>query len=355
MSNKRVKVFSSRSLARRLLLASTIIVIAFFSISSFYFAESYRIQPYNTYKETFKLVDFQAKTTYNISVKPSIIYDYATIIDAPMTYLSLANSVQYETRINWVLYNNTKKGIISNATYFLESDMTITTPAWSKKFPSTPRIVNGDGNLVVNDTIVLKDLLNLVKTIDSEVQSASRRYDVNISIRQVITALYSNGEKKQYVFDPYILLSVNELNNILIITTGESSNTYTENNEKILENKINLPTGTSVSVAEVRTLTLYTTILLGTTMIGLVFLTIKIYGFSTKKTMIGFKKRVIAGRIDESKFKLVFIDDPSSFNAISRKYDSPIIHNPEIKRYYLVINDTAYVYNEITKQNPNEE
>lgn len=348
------KVFSSRRLVKKLLLASIVIVTIFFSISGFYLVESYRRHPYSSHTETYKLAVLQAKTSYATSVKPSIIYDYATIIYNPTVYLSLANSVQYKFKLNWILYNNTKKGVVINTTHYLEPSITITTPAWSKKFPLTPKISESN-SLTINDSIVLKDIENLVKTIDLEVQSASRRYDVNISIKLVVASTYSNGEKKQYVLEPYILLSVNELNNILVITTGGLTNTYSENNERITENKLYLPFGFSVSVASARSITLYTTIILGVVMMNLVFLASRVYGFTIEKNTAGLKKRVINGVVDESRFKLVVVSDIHSFNAISRKYDLPVIYNPEIGKYYLVLNDTVYVYSETSNRDANRE
>ena|GEM_PF-1668683 len=344
MKNIGLKFTFSSSITRRLLLALTILSMALFSISCYYFAESFRVEPIAIYKNTYKLAQINTDILYNVSVKPSMIYDYATIVNYPMIYLSLVHRIQYLFDITWEVYNDTYSGVASNINYTVTPAMTISTPTWSKKFPLKADAVSGDKHVLIQGELNMSDLYNLVRAIDSEVLVSSRRYDVNITMNFEINVLYMNGERKRFDLNPSMLLSVNELNNILIITINESSETFTNNTQISVENTLNLPMGLKISIADSRRITLYSTLTLGAMSIALIFITINTYKPKNITGKTKPRRNVLKGLVDESNLKLIQISNYRDFESVSKRFNIPIIYSENVGKYYIVLGDVAYVY-----------
>jgi len=136
LKNIGLKSIFSSSIARKLLLALTTISIALLSISCFYFAESYRVEPVTIYKNTYKLAQVNTSILYNVSVKPSMIYDYAAVVNYPMIYLSLVQKIQYLFDIAWIIYNDTYSGVASSINYTVTPAMAINTPSLEQEIPA---------------------------------------------------------------------------------------------------------------------------------------------------------------------------------------------------------------------------
>jgi len=330
--------------AKRLLIALSILFITLFTISIVYFAESYMIQPYSIYKNSRKLADIYAQIYYNTSVKPSLLYDYATTVNYSTVYLSLAERVDYIFKISWLIYNNASRGSVVNTNFTLEPRMTINTPTWSKSFNITPEIIRSKDFIIVKGFFNISELEELIKTIDSEVKVNSWRFDLNMTIHFNIKVSYSSGATASYELNPLLTLSFNNIYNLLTFTTSGLVASYTEDIQKTIENTINLPLGFKINVSNMRRTTTITTLTLGAMSIGLIYLTLKTHLTPLSESKRKFLRRIIRGKVDEHYFKIVIVENPYDFENIARKYDAPIIYSESEKKYYLVIGDIAYVY-----------
>jgi len=354
LKNIGLKSIFSSSIARKLLLALTTLSIALLSISCFYFAESYRVEPVTIYKNTYKLAQVNTSILYNVSVKPSMIYDYAAVVNYPMIYLSLVQKIQYLFDIAWVVYNDTYSGVASNINYTVIPAMAINTPTWSKKFPLKAHVVSEDKRVLIQGELNMSDLYNLVRAIDSEVLVSSRRYDVNITMSFEINVLYESGERKRFDLNPYMLLSVNELNNILVITVSGSSEAYTSSTQRSVENTLNLPMGLKISVADSRKITLYSTLSLGAASIAFLSITMNTYKRKNTTSKPKPRRKVLKGLVDESNLKLIQISNYRDFEDISKRFNAPVVYSESIGKYYIIIGDVAYVYIENAPREGNE-
>jgi len=329
---------------RRLLTAISILSVILFITSVVYFAESYMIKPYSVYKNSYKLADIHAQIYYNTSVKPSLLYDYATTVNYSIVYLSLAERIDYVFKISWLIYNSTSKGSVVNAKFTIEPRMTITTPTWSKNFPITPEVTEGKGFIIIKGSLDISELKELVKIIDSEVKVSSWRFDLNVTVRFNINVSYSSGVNAFYELNPLITMSFNNLYNLLTFTSSGLTASYTEDIQKTVENTISLPLGFKTSVSSMRRITTISTLTLGVTSIGLIYLTLRAHRDLLSESKRRFLKRVVRGRVDEHYFRTVIVEDPYDFENIARRYDAPIIYSESEKKYYLIIGDIAYVY-----------
>ena len=318
--------------------------VILFITSVAYFAESYMIQPYSVYKNSYKLADIHAQIYYNTSVKPSLLYDYATTINYSTVYLSLAERVDYVFKISWLIYNSTNKGSVVNTKFTIEPRMTITTPTWSKNFAITPEVTEKEGFIIVRGFFNMSELEELVKTIDSEVKVSSWRFDLNVTIRFNINVSYSSEVNTFYELNPLITMSFNNVYNLLTFTTSGLTASYAEDVQETVENTMILPLGFKTNVSNMRRITIISTLTLGVTSIGLIYLTMRAHRDLLLESKRRFLKRVIRGRVDEHRFRTVVVEDPYDFENIARRYDAPIIYSESEKKYYLIIGDIAYIY-----------
>ena len=222
--------------------------------------------------------------------------------------------------------------------------MTITTPTWSKNFAITPEVTEKEGFIIVRGFFNMSELEELVKTIDSEVKVRSWRFDLNVTIRFNINVSYSSEVNTFYELNPLITMSFNNVYNLLTFTTSGLTASYAEDVQETVENTMILPLGFKTNVSNMRRITIISTLTLGVTSIGLIYLTMRAHRDLLLESKRRFLKRVIRGRVDEHSFRTVVVEDPYDFENIARRYDAPIIYSESEKKYYLIIGDIAYIY-----------
>ncbi|MEM2077722.1 MAG: hypothetical protein QXH45_00420 [Thermosphaera sp.] len=346
------KLFSNSSLvlknrARVFSIVVTIAFIALFAVGAFYLSESYRVQPYVVHKDVFKTAELSSQVGYNVYVKPSLIYDYAGVVNYSTIYLSLADSIDYFFNISWFVSNSTSYGYVEKLEPFVRPALSISTSSWSKNFTIEPD-VNASGNTIsVKGAFNISDITDLVEAIDSEIRVTSWRFDAVITIEVGVNVAYSSGFRTTYVLKPLITLSFNRIYNLLSITTEGLSNTYSVENQRTVENTISLPLGIRARVSTVRSLAAISTLISGALLMALTYATLRVYGVTgLRNGRVRWKS--VKGRLEEYRFRTIVIEDPADFEALSKRFDVPIVYSDSEKKYYLVIGDTAYVYAEKT-------
>ncbi|QOR94764.1 hypothetical protein IMZ38_02200 [Thermosphaera chiliense] len=341
----RNRLFSGK-VVKSLLLLLTVVSILVFATSAFYLAESYRLQPYITYKNSYKTADINSQPYYSVLVKPSLIYDYATVVTYSTVYLSLAEKVDYVFNLSWAVYNNTAKGPVSSITYSVEPALLITTSTWSKSFAITPEILETGEGVVVKGSFNISELEGLVDAIDKEVRVSSWRFDANTTLSLRIHAAYSTGVNASYELKPFIALSINKIYNLLEISTGGLTSSYGEEVKKTIENTMTLPLGFSVRVSTVRSVATISTLTTGLLAAVMGYTSLRSYGVFKTQGGKKFKRRIVKARVDEYRFKTVIVESAEDFDALARRVDAPVIYSEQDRKYYLVIGDIAYVYQE---------
>uniref|UniRef100_A0A7C2G114 DUF5305 domain-containing protein n=1 Tax=Thermosphaera aggregans TaxID=54254 RepID=A0A7C2G114_9CREN len=338
------RLFSGKAV-KSLLVLLTIISFTVFAVSAFYLAESYRLQPYSIYKNSYKLAEIRSQPYYSVLVKPSLIYDYETIVTYPTIYLSLAEKVDYVFNISWVVYNNTVKGLVSSIEYSVEPALLITTSTWSKSFAITPEILETSDGVMVKGSFNISELEGLVDAVDREVRVSSWRFDVNTTLSLRINVKYSTGINASYELKPYMVLSFNRIYNLLAISTGGLTSSYSDEVQKTVENTMTLPLGFSVKVSTIRSITTISTLTTGLLAAVMGYTALRSYGvFKTSNRK--FRRRIVKAHVDEYRFKTVVVEKAEDFDALARRVDAPIIYSELDRKYYLMIGDIAYVYQE---------
>ncbi|ADG91177.1 hypothetical protein [Thermosphaera aggregans] len=337
---------SSGKAVKSLLILLTIGSMLAFTVSAFYLAESYRLQPFSLYKNSYKVAEIRSQPYYSVFVKPSLIYDYATIVNYSTIYLSLAEKIDYVFNISWAVYNNTVKGSASSIEYSVEPALLITTSTWSKSFTINPEVLETSEGVVVKGSLNIDELEGLVDAIDREIRVSSWRFDANTTLTLRIHVTYSTGVRASYELTPFIALSLNRVYNLLAISTGGLTSSYSEEVKKTLENTITLPLGLSARVSTVRNITTISTLITGLSTIILAYTTLRSYGAFKIQSRERFRRKIVKARVDEYRFKTVVLENAEDFDALARRIDAPIIYSEPGKKYYLIVGDTAYVYSE---------
>ncbi|MEM4436378.1 MAG: hypothetical protein QXO22_05430, partial [Thermosphaera sp.] len=206
--------------------------------------------------------------------------------------------------------------------------------------------VNASGNTIsVKGAFIISDITDLVEAIDSEIRVTSWRFDAVIMIEVGVEVAYSSGFRTTYALKPLITLSFNKIYNLLMITTGGLSNTYRVENQRTIENTISLPLGIRARVSIVRSLAAISTLISGALSMVLTYATLREFGVTgSRDNRVRWKS--VKGRLEEYRFRTIVIEDPADFEALSKRFDVPIVYSDSEKKYYLVIGDTAYIYAE---------
>ncbi|WP_232216772.1 hypothetical protein [Desulfurococcus amylolyticus] len=318
----------------------TITLILALAVSIVVMAVSYRIEPYNVVEHVVKYTDINGDALFTMGVKPSIIYDNASVISSSRVFLSLAQYSLYRLNAKVVIYNNTEHGEATSIECNISASGVLRSSLWSKSLEPQLTLFCSPGSVYVNGSVNIEEILELASRIDREISSASFKLDYGVDINASYTVKYSDGYIAVYQYNPIILFSIDKPNNILSASSSNTSSSETRTVKNIVEKNMPPPFN-FISIYSARVLTLYSTPILAILTGALLYL-----NNQHERVKHGIQHRLPRVALDKSVFKTILVEKEETIYMLAKKgYGIPVASISGDEIYLLTGTDVLYVYN----------
>ncbi len=332
-----------------------IILLISFTASSILLSYSYIQKPLEKYAKKTVYARLSLERNTCIYVKPVLVYDYKPYIEDNTAFLSTVKYVEINVSLKPYINTETELGAPRSVEMVYIISSAINTDEWEKSFTLANKTIIENSVFKERLIINLTRLRDIVYKVSNEIGVRTYSYKYIVDIPLTIIVIYENNVRKTYSINPMITVLVDTERNRMDISFSNTDKTYSNTKEVVIENNAKLPL-VSITIAELRRVSLYAAISLGMVLVfmGLIMFkpgqTEKTLEYYTKR----YKKRVVP--IAGISANMGFIVNTRSLREIFElavAYKSPIFLDKDNCISTIVYN-TLYRYCKELKQEEKE-